>query len=285
MEKIRLHILHTGRVRVSPALPFGGENCSLIRASGMFTPKSEWLWLPVSVYLIEHPEHGRILVDAGWHREMSPDGVYDARAQIASLGSRLLYMTNQGEIPAGEAVDEQLAARGLKPSDLDLVLITHLDCDHVNGLRLVKDAKRILVAEAEVQGIRKPTLMNRIRYSSRWWDGVPLEEFSWNGTEGPAGRSFDVFGDGSVVMVNIPGHCDGLCAVKLKNKEGKYVLLFADGGYAEKSWKELITSGVAVNKAEQKKSLEWIRAESLNPLCIASFATHDSAVKPQTLEF
>jgi len=43
----------------------------------MLTPKKDWLWLPVSAYLIEHTSGKKILVDAGWHREMSPKGDYD----------------------------------------------------------------------------------------------------------------------------------------------------------------------------------------------------------------
>lgn len=82
---MRIHVIHTGEVRVSPYLPFGGDNCNLLKASGITTPKRDWIWLPVSVYLIEHPR-GRILVDTGWHRDMSPDGVYDKKAQIKSLG-------------------------------------------------------------------------------------------------------------------------------------------------------------------------------------------------------
>ena len=36
-------------------------------------------------------------------------------------------------------------------------------------------------------------------------------------------------------IVNIPGHSEGLCALKITNDSGKYVLLFSDGGYAQKS--------------------------------------------------
>ncbi len=90
MDKIKIHVLRTGEVRVSPYLPFGGDDCSIIKASGVTTPKSKWIWLPVFSFLIEHPK-GKILFDTGWHREMSPEGVYDRRAQIKSLGSFLLY--------------------------------------------------------------------------------------------------------------------------------------------------------------------------------------------------
>ena len=277
---MKVHVLHTGEVRVSPYLPFGGDNCNLLKASGMTTPKEDWIWLPVSVYLIEHPK-GLILVDTGWHRDMSPEGVYDKAAQIKSLGSRVLYNVNQGQIPLGEAVDEQLEAMGIKPADLDYVLLTHLDCDHANGLRAVKDAKHIIVAQEELDCARKNGF---IRYKKKWWEGVDLQTIEWNGTEGPAQKSFDLFGDGSIKMINIPGHCDGLCAVKITREDGRYVLLFSDGGYATKSWKEMITSGVSLDKEMQRKSLQWIREQSMDANCIESLATHDTDIRPHMIE-
>lgn len=36
--------------------------------------------------------------------------------------------------------------------------------------------------------------------------------------------------------------------MKITREDGKYVLLFSDGGYATKSWKEMITSGVSLDK-------------------------------------
>jgi len=277
---MKIHVLHTGEVRVSPYLPFGGDNCNLLKASGMTTPKEDWIWLPVSVYLIEHPK-GLILVDTGWHRDMSPEGVYDKAAQIKSLGSRVLYNVNQGQIPLGEAVDEQLATMGIKPADLDYVLLTHLDCDHANGLRAVRDARHIIVAQEELDCARKNGF---IRYKKKWWKDCDLETIAWNGEEGPAGKSFDLFGDGSIKMINIPGHCDGLCAVKITREDGKYVLLFSDGGYATKSWKEMITSGVSLDKEMQRKSLQWIREQSMDPNCVESLATHDTEIKPHVIE-
>lgn len=73
-------------------------------------------------------------------RQMSPMGVLDRKAQIRSLGSLPLYMTNQGVVESGAAVSEQLATKGISSSELDLVLLSHLDCDHANGLRDVAAA-------------------------------------------------------------------------------------------------------------------------------------------------
>lgn len=230
MGEIKIHVLRTGEVRVSPYLPFGGDDCSIIKASGITTPRSKWIWLPVFSFLIEHPK-GLVLFD-----------------------------------------------------DIDYVLLSHLDCDHANGLRLVKDAKNILVSKAEMIGTTRKNFQIRIRFQKRWWEGVDLKTFDWNGTEGPAGKSYDVLGDGSLVMVNIPGHSEGLCALKIKNTEGKYVLLFADGGYATKSWRDMITSGITLDKKMQRQSLQWIREQSMSPDCIESLATHDTEVQPHVIE-
>ena len=150
MSEIKIHIFHIGKVCVAPELPFGGEHCSALKASGVLDRKSKRLWLPVSAYLIECA-HGNVLFDCGWHRDMSPHGVFERRAQIRSLGSLPLYFTNQVVVESSAAIDEQLAARGVAPVDWDAVLLSHLDCDHANGLKLVADAKKILVSKDELR--------------------------------------------------------------------------------------------------------------------------------------
>lgn len=284
MSNIKIRIFHTGSVCVSPYLPFGGDDCNILKASGLTTKPSDRLWLPVSSYLIEHPK-GKLLVDCGWHRSMSPNGKFSAKAQIKSFGSLPLFFTNQGKLENGCAIDEQLEKLGIKPQDLDYVLLTHLDCDHANGLELVRDAKNILVSKDELACANKHSPVNMIRYQSIWWKNCNVTAFDWNDDEGPFGKAFDVFGDGSVKMINIPGHCDGLCAVKVKNVAGKYVLLFSDGGYSTLSWQKMLTSGICMDKAAQRRSLEWIREQSLSPDCIESLANHDSEIIPHCIDF
>ena len=281
MAGIKIHVFHTGEVCVAPDLPFGGDNSNAIKASGVFGDRSERIWLPVSAYLIEHPK-GKFLVDTGWARDVSPNGEFDKKAQIKSLGSVLLYEVNQGRIGLGQCIDEQLLEMGIKDSDIDAVLITHLDCDHANGLKQVKGAKKFMVSADEVKFANKVT--NKVRYYKGWWEGIDLTEFEWNDTQGPVGKSYDLLGDGSIELINIPGHADGLYAVKIKNEEGKFVLLFSDGGYARKSWEEMITSGIAADKELQKQSLAWIREQSLDENCIESLANHDPDIAPHVIE-
>lgn len=68
------------------------------------------------------------------------------------------------------------------------------------------------------------------------------------------------------------------------NAEGRFVLLFSDGGYARKSWEQMIASGIAADKTLQKQSLAWIREQSLDPNCVESLANHDPDIQPHVIE-
>lgn len=103
---------------------------------------------------------------------------------------------------------------------------------------------------------------NIVRYKKRWRKDVPVSLFAYNGKEGSYKRRFDLFGDGTILLINIPGHCAGLSAVKISGKDGFFVLLDADGAYSAKNWEEMVPSGIAANRKEQMKSLEWIRKMS-----------------------
>ena len=63
---------------------------------------------------------------------------------------------------------------GIRAADLDLVLLSHLDCDHANGLKLVADAKTILVSRDELAFAENGSLVNRIRYNADWWRDTKL---------------------------------------------------------------------------------------------------------------
>lgn len=263
---MHIHIIHTGSICVSPSLLFGKT-------------RSERIWLPVSTYFIEYGDK-KIVVDTGWHRDMSPEGVFDRKAQIRSLGSRLLYKVHQGIVPKGATLKEQLRARGIEAEDLDAILLTHLDCDHANGLKQLAKAKRVYVAAEELDYVKRNGC---IRYRKQWWDGVDMTPYDWNGTEGPAGKSCDLYGDGAITIINIPGHSDGLCAVRLCGCDGKFVLLVADGAYTARGYEELIVPDIVPDRKRYLQSLTWIRDQSRKPSCLAVFTSHDPDVLPQTI--
>lgn len=174
------------------------------------------LGLPHHLTALENPLRLRLAPGYEPRRQPRPAGT----DTLPRLAAALHHESRRLE--KGAAIDEQLAALGIKPSELDMVLLSHLDCDHANGLKLVSDAKQILVSEDELRFARNHTPVNLIRYNPRWWRGTKIHPFEWNGTDGPAGRSYDIFGDGSLVIINIPGHSKGLCALKITNPDGRF---------------------------------------------------------------
>ena len=233
--------------------------------------------MPVSAYLIEHPK-GLLLFDTGWHREVSPNGEYDRIAQVKHMGVGH-FLLNQAILPKGEALVEQLAARNIFPEDIDCVIMSHLHTDHASGLKQFAKAKKILVSTPELEDTKKFP----IRYVSSMWNGINFETFDFTDSgNGPVGKSFDLFGDGSIELINIPGHTSGLAAMKI-TAENKFVLLFADGGYAEKSWREEIPPGTALDEEQALNSLRWIAKTSRLSECVESLANHDSNIKPHEI--
>ncbi|MBR0271749.1 MAG: N-acyl homoserine lactonase family protein [Methanobrevibacter sp.] len=276
---IKIHVLHTGYVNISESLAFRDEvkkpslpQLSILSSYGRKNRRC----FPVSVYFIEHPE-ASILFDCGWSKDMSPNGNYSKLAQIRHM-SLPLFLANQGYVPKGKSLEGQLFETP------DYVVLSHLDVDHASGLCEVKNSPNIMVSDKELEFAKK----NKLRYVSRMWDDVDLKTFNFKQDNpsiktGPVGRSYDLLGDGSVELINIPGHTPGLTAMKISHDE-KFVLLFSDGGYGTASWKDLIMPGICDDEKSAFESLKWIRTLSLDKNCVESLANHDMNVRPHVIE-
>lgn len=79
----------------------------------------------------------------------------DRKAQIRSLGSLPLYMTNQGVVESGAAVSEQLASKGISSSELDLVLLSHLGYRRrQGGVRALAGVDTHSKSECRLRGVQ-----------------------------------------------------------------------------------------------------------------------------------
>jgi glyoxylase-like metal-dependent hydrolase (beta-lactamase superfamily II) len=261
---IKIHVLQCGSIDLDEAFPFSEKSLHPAPWTGFFRSKKHQMTILVSAYLIEHPK-GLILIDTGWHTEVRTS----AKKYLGWLHS----MMSTAHLPEGQAIHEQLARLGYKPGDIDYLFLSHLHTDHVSGVKLVKDAKRILTSDIELREAKKyPSI-----YKSFMWDEVDLKTFHFKNSE------YDLFGDKSVVFINTPGHTEGMASTLIQNN-GKFVLLCADTGYAEKSWKEMILPGLTTDKKKAQASLAWVKEMSQKENCIEVLANHDPAVKPHTIE-
>ena len=278
---MKLHVLHCGTIRVSEAMPFGGEPGLKTTARLLAAPDRERVTLPVCAYLIEHPR-GLVLVDTGWCRAISPDGEYDAAA-VAKLLPAPLPALYRPTLPAGMSVREQLAARGIRPENLACVVLTHLDPDHVSGLQELSGARRVVLPEDEY--FWSCRAVYKVRQPQSLWIDLPIERVYYRGSPlGPNRWAIDVFGDESLMMVNVPGHTDGQAAVLVRGGK-RFVLLAADAAFSPRNWREMITPGYGFSRSMQERSLRWIAETAEDPACAAVLCSHDPDVPPQTIEF
>jgi glyoxylase-like metal-dependent hydrolase (beta-lactamase superfamily II) len=267
-DTISVQVFHTGSVYIDRALAFREKTLHPMPYTGWFRSKSKKLWVPVSAYLIDHPD-GLVLVDTGWHTEIRET----QRKHLGFIPSTMF----KGSLPAGEAIHEQLAARGVEARDLTYVVLTHLDSDHVSGVKHVQDAGTILVSEPEWDA------REGFRYIPSMWDGVNISPFALEEIpHGPYGTGLDLFGDGRVYLVFTPGHSAGQVSVLVDTGDG-WILLASDVGYASRSWEEGILPGLTDDDDEAQASLQWVEEFSQRDDCIAILANHDPDVVPGTV--
>lgn len=278
---MKIHILHCGYISLAPSAISGGNAAVGALAGQLAMPESRRVTLPVSAYLIEHPR-GLVLVDCGWCRDISPDGVYSPAAARRTLGGALAAFYRP-LLPRGQAIHEQLAARAIRPADLEAVIITHLDPDHVSGVKHLIGAKRIIMPEDEY--FWSCRTVYKLRQPWSLWMDYPIERVYYRGfPDVPNNWAVDVFGDETLYMVNLPGHTDGMCGVVAVNGK-RFALMCADAGFSRHSWEELDVPGFGFDKQLQLKSLKWVKTMSEKPGCAGVFASHDTDITPRTIEF
>ena len=271
MPQIRIRLLRCGSVELSREAVFGGRSGFAAALRQTAAPPSGRLRLPCFCYLVEHPK-GLILVDTGVGRAFSPNGVYDAAAVRSLLGAPFAAYLRPS-VGADQSIGEQLAARGLRPEDLDLVLLTHLDADHVGGLHELRGAKRFLVPEDEY--FWSCRTVYRLRQPQGRWIDMPLERFWYRGSSLGTNRwAYDLFGDESVMLINLPGHTDGLCAMLIRNGK-RFVLLASDAALCRENIETLSPPGFCFDVKLTGKALGYLRALRAEEGCEAILLSHD----------
>ena len=162
---MKIHVLICGYIRISKRMIETGSMLSDLRRA-VLTPDHQRVELPAAAFLIEHKE-GLFLVDTGLSRDISPAGVYDKRASEKVLSKHLAAVYHP-YVPDGMAIHEQLASMGIGTDELDAVIITNFDIDHVAGIRHVSDAKKIIVPEDEAYWSVRTKY--RIRQNRELWE-------------------------------------------------------------------------------------------------------------------
>jgi glyoxylase-like metal-dependent hydrolase (beta-lactamase superfamily II) len=165
--------------------------------------------LRVRYGLIFHPRAGPVLVDTGYTPEALTG---ERRGRMLRLYGALL----KPELNAAEQVLPVLERFGLSPRDIRAVIVTHFHADHISGLSLFANA-RFIASDAAWARVKARTPRQNLRHGVFAELFPPDFEARLDGlsakarmeAEGDVPGGADLFGDGSVIAVDLPGHADG----------------------------------------------------------------------------
>lgn len=173
--------------------------------------------------------------------------------------------TSSGDMSAtvSRTLDEQLAELGIKPDDIDFVGVSHLHFDHIGQLDLFRKAT-LLIGKGDWDLLNAKPADPRV-------NTVPFKHWLDSGQDkGAAGKSEavdgdkDIFGDGSVVMLDMPGHTPGhhSLLVRLKNKGP--VLLTGDLAHFAENYASNGVPGFNTDRADTLASLDRFKKIAAN---------------------
>lgn len=154
-----------------------------------------------SALLVRHPK-GDVLIDTG----LSPTPEEDAK-ELSGWGRFIFGQTAGRNVPRG-ALPELLELAGAKA--LAGVVLSHAHADHAGGLSLVPEAP-VWLAKEELDFAMGPTDAVLPAHARAMKGRAAPIPFAAQGYAGFA-QSWDVFGDGTLVVVPTFGHTPGSVA-------------------------------------------------------------------------
>jgi glyoxylase-like metal-dependent hydrolase (beta-lactamase superfamily II) len=180
-----------------------------------------------SCYLVRHDDR-YLLWDTGLSRD--------------ALGKPLEHGQSDSESLDVPIVD-QLARLGVKPAQVEFVGISHYHFDHIGQAAEFPQAT-LLIGQGDLDVLARPGNESRAKRLAPWMaQGAKVEKI--NGDH-------DVFGDGSVVMLDLPGHTPGHHGLLVRLPKLGPVLLSGDVAHFREN---LDTSGVPSFNVDRAQSL------------------------------
>ena len=260
---------------LGPLEPMAMSGGKLKAIRSLRSDRSEWLRFPIPAFLIEHPGVGLVLVDTGLHASVATD----PKQNLGPLLGRLYTIEMEPE----QAVAAQLRALGIAPGDIKVVVMTHMHMDHSSAISDFTEATYVL-GEGEWDAFSAPRSTFNGYVKKHAAVAVEFREVVYDtrlvNSYSTFGRSFDLFGDGSVRLVYTPGHSRGHQSLILR-LEGREALLAGDAVYALATLEHERRGLFLDDEHTWRRSLRELqlyRRENPNALVIAS---HDHERWPE----
>lgn len=226
-----------------------------------------------SAFLIKHKQD-YLLFDTGLGDQV--DAQYQ---QDMPLWMRPFFKYNHPVV----SVRAQLAKAGLPP--IQRVILSHGHWDHASGVKDFPQAK-IGVSAEELANIRNPsggggTWASQVADPSIQWDVLAFNAGPFKGYP----QSLDLYQDGTVVLVPMPGHTQGSIGLFLTVDSGAVYFFIGDVAWtqdamqagAPKFWAASLL--VDQDAAQTQSSVEHVRAIANAQPGLVVVPAHDSRVQ------
>lgn len=204
-----------------------------------WTP-GEFVGVPVDFpghcYLIHHTQ--------GWF--LWDTGVDDAVAKLPNH-EEVLHEWGSGTGPIWRkpiTLAAQLEEINIKPSDIKLMAVSHSHPDHAGNVEMFPDVLLLVQrAEYEWAGSRQDSISFNKKHAVKLIDG-----------------DYDVFGDGSLVLLSTPGHTPGQQSLLVRLAKTGPVILSGDVVHFQTSFDHRYVPNNNWNKQASLESMDKIAA-------------------------
>ncbi len=195
---MKMHFLSGGRLRMRKSIYIPNAE------------RGETIELPVPCVLLRHRQ-GNVLFDTGCHPSASTPAGAEARwGSLAKVMNPIMG--------ADDNVLAGLACVGLGPDDIDVVVCSHLHPDHCGCNSFFKKATLIVHAR-ELEAARAENAQAQAYVPADWDHPMPIDAVT---------GERDVFGDGRIVLLPLPGHTPGSMGALVQLEQSGSFLLAAD---------------------------------------------------------
>ncbi|KAG2155680.1 beta-lactamase-like protein [Suillus clintonianus] len=189
--------------------------------------------VPTFAFLLQHPQQGKLFFDLGLRKN----------------GEGYAPSVMEGAIPTFKVeCDEDIvdiiakADPPIEPQDINFVIYSHLHFDHVGDLAPFSRATLVMSRESKIFTLNPypddprskynalPT-GQRVCYLDFAADASPAQDMPHARLIQPLGsfdRAIDLFGDGSLYLIDTPGHMSGHMTALARVAKDAFVLLAAD---------------------------------------------------------
>jgi glyoxylase-like metal-dependent hydrolase (beta-lactamase superfamily II) len=218
---------------------FAGGSCTQREALAIAGGPWKKIRFPAMFAVIEHARAGVILFDTGYARRS-----YDA---MRAFPEKLYSLATPVSVTAEETAVSRLKMLGIRQEDVRFVICSHFHADHLGGAADFPRATYVFAGagyervrglsrfRAVCAGFLKALLPGDFERRARM---LAPEEFATRASSfSDFHTGYDLFGDQSVMLLEMAGHAAGHIGAVVREESGKTYLLIGDACWLEASYR------------------------------------------------